>query len=81
MKLIMFLSFFILFVLYSCNQNKFNNQVRVEDTYKKVFTINDLVELSKSKFGFVNIDKTINEYYGDFDCTSKEKYFFDFNYG
>lgn len=48
---------------------------------KSTFTIVDLIAMSKCQFGFVTADGSINEYYGDFDCSSTEKYTFDFNVG
>jgi len=48
---------------------------------KQTFNIDDLISLSKSKFGFVKSNGTINEYYGDFNCISSDNYIFDFNVG
>jgi len=78
-----FLNSILILLLISCQQNNSsnNNHDGTEVPTKEAFTINDLVELSKSRYGFVNADGTINEYYGDFDCTSKDNYFFDFNVG
>ena len=45
------------------------------------YTIKDLIEFSKSQYGFIRSDKTINEYYGDFNCTNVQKSIFDFNVG
>jgi hypothetical protein len=47
----------------------------------KTYTIKDLTEFSKNKYGFIKSDKTISEYYGDFDCIDTEKSIFDFNVG
>jgi hypothetical protein len=47
----------------------------------RTYTIKDLTEFSKNQYGFMKIDKTINEYYGDFECVDKEKSIFDFNVG
>ena len=47
----------------------------------KIFSFNDLVLFSKSKYGFVQKTGKINEYYGDIECKSAEKKIFDFNVG
>ena len=47
----------------------------------KIFSFNDLVLFSKSKYGFVQKTGKINEYYGDLECKSAEKKIFDFNIG
>ena len=48
---------------------------------KNTYNIDDLISLSKSKFGFLKNDGSINEYYGDIDCKSSEKSIFDFIVG
>jgi hypothetical protein len=48
---------------------------------KNTYNIDDLISISNSKFGFLKTDGSINEYYGDIDCTSPENSFFDFNVG
>jgi hypothetical protein len=47
----------------------------------KVYGIDDLILISKSQFGFVKADGTINEYYGDFEYSSEQKMLFEFNLG
>ncbi len=74
-----------LFAFISCSNNNNKNQANTEnDTIvlnkKENYTLNDLISFSKSKYGFVKNDGTINEYYGDFDFLSKEN-IFDFNVG
>jgi hypothetical protein len=68
MKKLILLSYVILYGNFISAQNK-------------VFNIDDLVGFSKSRFGFVQSNGEVNEYYGDFDCLSKEKYIFEFNVG
>ncbi|HNX87482.1 MAG TPA: hypothetical protein PKH58_00245 [Paludibacteraceae bacterium] len=47
----------------------------------RTYRLEDLTEFSKNHYGFLKTDKTINEYYGDFDCIDKEKSIFNFNVG
>lgn len=68
--------------IYGCNTagNKpFNNASDKE--HEVTSTIEDIVEISSSKFGFLLPDGTIHESYGDFDCISPEEKIFEFNVG
>ena len=47
----------------------------------KHFTIDDLINYSKSKYGFVDKQGDVNQYFGDLECTSVEKKQFDFTVG
>lgn len=49
--------------------------------HDKHFTIDDLVNYSKSKYGFVDKQGDVNQYFGDLECTSVEKKQFDFTVG
>ncbi len=66
--------------------NKKPNEVIKEsvDKEKSQFTeysINDLIDMSQSKFGFVQSDGSVSEFYGDFECTSPDENSFDLNVG
>ena len=89
MKRIIHINIIIIFVFLlghsSCSENNDENQERIEKypvltNKKENYTLNDLISFSKSKYGFVKDDGTINEYYGDFDSVDEDNKF-DFNVG
>ncbi len=59
--------------------NRYNNLEMTSE--QKKFTINDLVTFSTNKYGFVEHDGSINEYYGDFNSLPSEKELIEFEVG
>ena len=49
--------------------------------HRGMFSLDDLFELSKDKYGFIEEDGTVDPYYGDFDLVSAENSLFDFQVG
>jgi hypothetical protein len=81
MKNIKILLFIVtqVFILLSCSSD--DTSANIEKSQLTEYSINDLIDMSQSKFGFVQPDGSISEFYGDFECTSPDESSFDLNVG